>query len=528
MNQAPARAQRQPDQTAKLAQERPPPGGAIGGRPQHRPLGGERPPEPFSGAPFWAACVGGDRKQPQPGAPDRQRGPVPTCSGDQSQRFKNFMKAVERGKGQVEGEFGNRVKRNEVFEECASGCDAEAKIQDLEQRALLAKMKSWSTNDFEAIRTLGQGSYGKVLLVRQKGCDGLYALKQMKKEGYTKKNNVDRAFCEREVLSQAKSKWFVELTATFQDVDNVYMVMEFVQGGDLFYHMANKTRFSVAETQFYMAELLEALDVVHRCGFVHRDVKPDNMVLTARGHLKLLDFGLAKSRVDGEAVWDPRSKPPEWETASPASAVDRNALANGSTRTRDNLASKTGTPPYMAPEHFEGRFGAACDLWSLGVITFECLYGSTPWNVDTRDRDWLRKLARAVKDFQRIMDIKLSRGKERGHITPEAEHLLRGIICEHGNRLTADGIRAEPFFQGVDFTSLHTMEPPIRPELELSGPDDCRYFGSREGGAELPPPSHGSRKDGDMYWTHYEFDRSELDLQRPEAVRELFCPATAC
>ncbi|CAK0836075.1 unnamed protein product [Prorocentrum cordatum] len=186
----------------------------------------QRQPEPAAvqGQPSAGQPPKGDQRQPQP-------------SKANSQKFQNFIKAVERGKGRVESEFDNRVRRNEVFQECASGCDgAQAKFKDLEQRALLAKMKSWTTSDFVAIRTLGQGSFGKVFLVRQAGVavadPPLYALKQMKKEGYTKKNNVDRAFCEREVLAQAKSRWFVELIATFQDAANVYMVMEFVQGGD--------------------------------------------------------------------------------------------------------------------------------------------------------------------------------------------------------------------------------------------------------------------------------------------------------
>ncbi|CAK0836074.1 unnamed protein product [Prorocentrum cordatum] len=252
-----------------------------------------------------------------------------------------------------------------------------------------------------------------------------------------------------------------------------------------------------------------------------------HMVLTAQGHLKLLDFGLARYRVDGEEVGDPRSRLPEAAVA-PTAGVRSAVLADEPKRTRDNLGTRTGTPPYMSPEHFEGRFGASCDLWSLGVITFECLYGSTPWQIDMRDQDWLKKLRRAVQDFQRILEIKLARGKMRGWITPEAEHLLRGVLCEHSTRLTAEGIRAEPFFQGLDFSTLHLMEPLIRPELELTGPEDCRHFCPDGGPAVLPPPEHGARKDEDMYWSHYEFDRSELDLQRPDAVRDLFSPAAAC
>lgn len=167
-------------------------------------------------------------------------------------------------------------------------------VLDRERAAVRRTCKVWSTADFRSVKVLGEGAFGVVHLVQRSDTGEVYALKMMKKAGFKRKNLLEGAFAEREILGEACSRWFVQLHATFQDTRYVYMVMEFLQGGDLIGHLIRKGRFNFVETQFYMAELLEALNTVHRAGFVHRDVKPDNMVLDANGHLKLLDFGLCK------------------------------------------------------------------------------------------------------------------------------------------------------------------------------------------------------------------------------------------
>ena len=119
----------------------------------------------------------------------------------------------------------------------------------------------------------------------------VYALKQIQKAHYINKNRK-KAYNERDALARGWGTWFVDLLGTFQDSEHIYIVMEFVQGGDFFAYMEKKDKLSMVETRFYMAELISAINAIHQCGFIHRDLKPDNLVLTAQGHLKLLDFGL--------------------------------------------------------------------------------------------------------------------------------------------------------------------------------------------------------------------------------------------
>lgn len=175
---------------------------------------------------------------------------------------------------------------------------------DRERAAVRRTCKVWSTADFRSLKVLGEGAYGVVHLVQRSDTGEAYALKMMKKSGFRRKNLLEGVFAEREILAEARSRWFVQLHATFQDTKYVYMVMEFLQGGDLIGHLIRRGRFTIEETRFYMAQLLEALNTVHRAGFVHRDVKPDNMVLDAKGHLKLLDFGLCKHDPYARALAD--------------------------------------------------------------------------------------------------------------------------------------------------------------------------------------------------------------------------------
>ena len=130
----------------------------------------------------------------------------------------------------------------------------------------------YSTNDFEAIIKLGSGAFGTVNLVRCKRSGELFALKQIRKDAMVKKNHRDRILAERQLLSELKTEWVVTLHRTFQDEENLYMVMEYLPGGDLMSHLIKQTSFSEDVTRFYMAELVEAVHAVHRFGFIHRDI----------------------------------------------------------------------------------------------------------------------------------------------------------------------------------------------------------------------------------------------------------------
>lgn len=444
----------------------------------------------------------------------------------------NFKAAVEVGKVRLEREHSCRLQRYKCFDEHVANTSTEARdaaddasraralqrFADRERRGVLAKCKMWTTDDFESVRVLGEGAFGVVHLVKHKGTEDYYALKQMLKMPQNRKNLRRGAFAERDLLAEARSRWFVELYATFQDANNVYMVMEFLQGGDLIGHLMKRRRFSKLETRFYMAELLEGLDTVHKSGFVHRDVKPDNMVLTAAGHLKLLDFGLCAH--DPSAV-DSAGAGGEFSVEAEAIATDPNrgvhgtrAPSAGTPSRRGHLKSVVGTPQYMAPEVYRGASGIEADIWALGIITFECLVGYVPFHSGEKTGIEAHRMVRdkVLKHSEHFPRL-LNRSAEKGYIRPVSYDFLSKVVCERHERLTAEDCRRDPFFFGIDFARLHLATPPIVPDVR--GPADASQFDDDFDAAPWPPPASSAMKDASLEWAHYEFDRNAYDLQRP-------------
>ena len=211
-----------------------------------------------------------------------------------------------------------------------------------------------------------------VNLVRCKRSRELFALKQIRKDAMVKKNHRDRILAERQLLSELKTEWIVTLHRTFQDQQHLYMVMEYLPGGDLMSHLIRLETLSEEKTRFYMAELIEAVHAVHRFGFIHRDIKPDNIVLTHTGHLKLIDFGLCK--------FDPDVKT---QAMASEERLGRSLPLLSSRRLgtwdRAQLRSSVGTPQYMAPEVLTKHYDFLSDYWSVGMIGYECLMGGTPF-----------------------------------------------------------------------------------------------------------------------------------------------------
>jgi serine/threonine protein kinase len=261
-----------------------------------------------------------------------------------------------------------------------------------------------------------------------------------------------------------------------------------------------------------MAELLEALDTVHRCGFVHRDVKPDNMVLSSGGHLKLLDFGLCANETTA-AVNPDGSVTKE----SPHAQVIRDSqrvrtLSKNETSRRAQLKSVVGTPQYMAPEVYKRAFGIESDIWALGIITFECLTGDVPFKSEDVGIEGHRAVCNKVLRHQEIFPRLLSRAMQKGYIKPMSHDFLLKVVCELEFRLSAEECRRDPFFFGIDFSHVHMMTPPIVPSV--SGPGDASQFEEFEA-TTWPKMETSALKDKTLEWAHYEFDRNAHDLQRP-------------
>lgn len=256
--------------------------------------------------------------------------------------------------------------------------------------------------NFQTIKVIGKGAFGEVKLVQRKSDGKIYALKSLIKTEMFKKDQLAHVRAERDILADSKDNpWLVKLHASFQDAAFLYMLMEFLPGGDLMTMLIKYEIFSEDITRFYMAEIVMAIEAVHKLGFLHRDIKPDNILLDRGGHIKLTDFGLSTGgrKQHENSYYQALLK----TTSSGDKAGNRNSVAlneqinltvsnrglvNTWRKSRRHMAYSTvGTPDYIAPEIFLGQgYTYLCDWWSVGAIMFECLVGWPPFCAeDTHD-----------------------------------------------------------------------------------------------------------------------------------------------
>lgn len=255
--------------------------------------------------------------------------------------------------------------------------------------------------NFQTIKVIGKGAFGEVKLVQRKSDGKIYALKSLIKTEMFKKDQLAHVRAERDILADSKDNpWLVKLHASFQDSAFLYMLMEFLPGGDLMTMLIKYEIFSEDITRFYMAEIVMAIEAVHKLGFLHRDIKPDNILLDRGGHIKLTDFGLSTG---GRKQHENSYYQALLKTNANDKAGNRNSIAlneqvnltvsnrglvNTWRKSRRHMAYSTvGTPDYIAPEIFLGQgYTYLCDWWSVGAIMFECLVGWPPFCAeDTHD-----------------------------------------------------------------------------------------------------------------------------------------------
>ncbi|XP_039540963.1 ribosomal protein S6 kinase alpha-3 isoform X3 [Pimephales promelas] len=304
---------------------------------------------------------------------------------------------------------------------------------------------------FELRKVLGQGSFGKVFLVKKTtGPDAgqLYAMKVLKKATLKVRDRV-RTKMERDILVEVNHPFIVKLHYAFQTEGKLYLILDFLRGGDLFTRLSKEVMFTEEDVKFYLAELALALDHLHGLGIIYRDLKPENILLDEEGHIKLTDFGLSKESIDHE----------------------------------NKAYSFCGTVEYMAPEVVNRRGHTySADWWSYGVLMFEMLTGTLPFQ--GKDRK---------ETMTMILKAKLGMPQ---FLSSEAQSLLRSLFKRNpSNRLGAgaDGveeIKRHPFYSTIDWNKLFRRElyPPFKP---ASGrPDDTFYF-DPEFTAKTPKDSPG-------------------------------------
>ena len=272
--------------------------------------------------------------------------------------------------------------------------------------------------DFELLRVLGRGSFGKVMLVKKKddANNTLYAMKTLRKQQLVKRNQLDHAETEKYVLQQIHNPFLVHLYYAFQTMDKLYMVIDYMGGGELFYWLKKDKKFSENRCRLYAAELSLALDALHSKNIVYRDLKPENILLDSQGHIRVTDFGLAKGNITG-------------------------AGAEGGTKTF------CGTSEYLAPEILENTgHGKAVDWWALGTFLFEMLTGLPPF-FDHNVQKMYHKIIHDPLKFPKSDKISLSEA---------TKDVLRRLLDRNiATRLCSTNgvkeIEGSQFFQPLDF-----------------------------------------------------------------------------
>ncbi|GMT11921.1 hypothetical protein PFISCL1PPCAC_3218 [Pristionchus fissidentatus] len=318
-----------------------------------------------------------------------------------------------------------------------------------------AKRDHISMEDFEFLKVLGKGTFGKVILCKEKRSLRLYAIKILKKEVIIAREEVAHTLTENRVLQRCKHPFLTQLTYSFQTVHHLCFVMEFANGGELFVHLQKCGTFTESRSRFYGAEIVLALGYLHHLNIVYRDMKLENLLLDKDGHIKIADFGLCKEDISYS----------------------------------DRTSTFCGTPEYLAPEMCvmqvleDNDYGRAVDWWGVGVVMYEMMCGRLPF---------------FSKDHKKLFElIMLGDLRFPSKLSQEAKQLLTGLLVKDPTQRLGGGpddaleITQQPFFESIDWPRLYNkeIEPPFKPLVQSE--TDTTYF-DREFTSEpvqlTPPP----------------------------------------
>ncbi|XP_059394072.1 protein kinase C delta type-like [Carassius carassius] len=305
-----------------------------------------------------------------------------------------------------------------------------------------------SVNNFVFHKVLGKGSFGKVILAELKGRGEYFAVKALKKDVVLMDDDVECTMVEKRVLALAwENPFLTHLYCTFQSKEHLFFVMEYLNGGDLMFHIQDKGRFDLYRTTFYAAEIICGLQYLHSKGIIYRDLKLDNVMLDKDGHIKIADFGMCKENMLGE----------------------------------NRATTFCGTPDYIAPEILLGqKYSFSVDWWSFGVLLYEMLIGQSPFQGDDED-ELFESIRMDVPHYPRW-------------ITKEAKDLLEKLFERDSTRRlgVVGNIRGHAFFKTINWLALEKREvsPPFKPKVK--SPSDCSNF-DREFLSEKPRLSQSDK-----------------------------------
>mmetsp|Transcript_614 Transcript_614/g.860 ORF Transcript_614/g.860 Transcript_614/m.860 type:complete len:560 (-) Transcript_614:77-1756(-) len=409
-------------------------------------------------------------------------------------------------------------------------------------------------SDFEPLAIIGRGAFGEVRLVRKTSTREIFAVKSMLKEHMILKNQINHVKAERDVMAEADNPWVVGLQYSFQDDINLYMVMEYLPGGDLMGLLMKHDTFSEAATRLYMAETAMAIAHVHAIGYIHRDLKPDNILIDWNGHVKLTDLGLC-TRIDKDPVLDMfdvkkhGTEIEESQASNKSSGEGKKTWSKGNTppqpthRDRALVYSTVGTPDYIAPEVLlQKGYGKECDWWSLGVIMYECLVGYTPFYADDPVTT-----CRKILNWRRFLEVPREAASVVSSLCLD---FLLALVTDADARLGRDGIQdimAHAWFQdwaGMDWQRIREFPPPYIPEgsahrfelleklrnMDSNAADfesvvnalTANFEKFEESGLWEQPNRSAHRRDKDTNFIGYTYKRKEPKFSKSKMEKDYF------
>nr|BAK61822.1 serine/threonine-protein kinase [Citrus unshiu] len=359
-------------------------------------------------------------------------------------------------------------------------------IKDLERKEtefMRLKRHKICVDDFELLTIIGRGAFGEVRLCREKKSGNIYAMKKLKKSEMVKRGQVEHVRAERNLLAEVASHCIVKLYYSFQDTEYLYLIMEYLPGGDMMTLLMREDTLTENVARFYIAQSVLAIESIHKHNYIHRDIKPDNLLLDKNGHMKLSDFGLCKpldcstlyaihehKTIDDENMAEPMDIDgcfPDTDNKSSWKSPHEQ-LQHWQMNRRKLAFSTVGTPDYIAPEVLLKKgYGMECDWWSLGAIMYEMLVGYPPFYADDPITT-CRKIVHWRNHLKFPDDSKLS---------PEAKDLICRLLCDVEHRLGTGGahqIKAHPWFKDVVWDKLYEMEAAFKPEI--NGELDTQNF----------------------------------------------------
>lgn len=334
--------------------------------------------------------------------------------------------------------------------------------------------KRVNLDSFDILKVLGRGTYGKVQLVRSKIDGKIYAMKTMSKRLLEETEQIDQALTERNILLKTAHSFLVHAHAAFQTKEKIFMILDYVPGGELFGRLKNEGQFSEDRTRLYAAEIMLGLGHLHKQGFVYRDLKPENILLDADGHLKITDFGLVKTNMKNES---------------------------------DTTNTFCGTPEYIAPEMLRQQpYSKSVDWWSFGILVFEMLTGLPPFYDENT-----HKMYRMIIEDDVVFP---------GSMSPEAQDLISKLLDKDpAYRLGAgdddvEEIKRHPFFAPLDWDDVLNRRiqpewvPEISNELDVSNFDE-EFIGQVPGNSFEDDSLLGA--DVQKNFTNFSFQDSALN-----------------